>query len=181
MITFFSPNRTILIDMMKKIKYFSLIFISILTIYSCKTGGFSCSFDACATVAPVAEIQNVQDYLNNHTLFALQHCSGLFYRIENPGTGTPPNACSNIGITYNTYFFSGASLEQQTSPIGISLGSTIRAWRIAMPLIKAGGRIVFYVPPSLAYGAQDVRDQNGNIVIPANSYLVFEVNLVSVQ
>ena len=161
-------------------KYFFLVLVTSL-LYSCKPGGFHCSFDECSTVAPVAEIQNVQDYILNHSLVATQHCSGLFYRIENAGSGAAPGPCSNLNITYNTYFFNGSTLEQQTTPVGISLGASIRAMRIAMPLIKSGGRIVFYVPPSLAYGAQEVRDQNGNIVIPANSYIVYEMNLVSVQ
>ena len=167
--------------MIKKLKYFFLLLIVSWFFYSCKPSGFHCSFDACSTVAPVAEIQVVQDYILNHSLVATQHCSGLFYRIENGGSGSAPGACSNITITYNTYFFSGALLEQQINPITISLGSTIRAWRIVLPLIKAGGRIVFYVPPSLGYGAQEIRDQNGNVVIPANSYIVYEVNLVAVQ
>ena len=167
--------------MVNKLKYFFLFFISSVVLYSCKPGSLHCSFDACATVAPVSEIQNVQDYVNNHSLVAFQHCSGLFYRIENSGSVSAPTPCSNLSITYNTYFFSGSTLEQQTTPVGISLGASIRAMRIAMPLIKAGGRIVFYVPPSLAYGAQEIRDQNGNIVIPANSYIVYEMNLVSVQ
>ena len=167
--------------MIKKLKYLFLPIIISLLLSSCKPGGFHCSFDACATVAPVNEIQNVQDYTLNNSLVATQHCSGMFYRIENVGGGAAPNACSNLSVTYKTYFFSGALLEQQTTPVIISLGSSIRAWRNIMPLIKAGGRIVFYVPPSLAYGAQEVRDQNGNVVIPANSYIVFEVDLVAVQ
>lgn len=166
---------------MKKLKYSLLFFISVLIIGSCNPGSLNCSFDACATIAPAAEIQNVQNYISSHSLVATQHCSGLFYRIENSGNGAASGPCSNLNITYNTYFFSGATLEQQTIPVSISLGASIRAMRIAMPLIKAGGRIVFYAPPSLAYGAQEVRDQNGNVVIPANSYIVYEINLVSVQ
>jgi FKBP-type peptidyl-prolyl cis-trans isomerase FkpA len=129
----------------------------------------------------MAEITNVQNYLQNHSLAATQHCSGLFYRIENAGSGAAPGPCSDVTITYNTYFFNGTVIEQQASPTGVSLGISIGAIRIAIPLIKAGGRIVFYVPPSLAYGAQDVTDQNGNVIIPANSYLVYEINLISVQ
>jgi FKBP-type peptidyl-prolyl cis-trans isomerase FkpA len=114
-------------------------------------------------------------------LVAIQHCSGLFYRVENAGSGSTPGPCANISVKYTAYFLNGTILEQQTSPVTFSLGNTIRAWRIALPLIKAGGRVVFYIPPSLAYGAQDIKDQNGNVVIPANSYLFFEVDLVAVQ
>ena len=167
--------------MAQRLKYRIFLFFLSLIFFSCKTGSLSCSFDACATVASSSEIQAVQNYLASNSLAATQHCSGLFYRIENAGNGVAPGPCSTLSVTYNTYFFNGSQLEQQTSPVGISLGASVRAMRIAMPLIKVGGRIVFYAPPSLAYGAQEVRDQNGNVVIPANSYIVYEMNLVDVQ
>jgi FKBP-type peptidyl-prolyl cis-trans isomerase FkpA len=167
---------------MRKLLVYLLAFGICFQLNSCMKNAGNCSFDACATVAPVNEIQTIQNYILNNGLVATQHCSGLFYRIENAGTGAVPGACANIGATYKASFMNGGVLEQQTSPITFSLGQSIRAWRIAVPLIKAGGRIVFYVPPSLAYGAQEVRDQQtGNVVIPANSYLSFEVDLVSVQ
>jgi FKBP-type peptidyl-prolyl cis-trans isomerase FkpA len=50
-----------------------------------------------------------------------------------------------------------------------------------MPLVKAGGSITMYIPPSLAYGNNDQRDQLGNIILPANSYIKFEMSLKAVQ
>ena len=43
-----------------------------------------------------------------------------------------------------------------------------------IPMIKPGGKIKLYCPPSLAYGNQ------ANGTIPANSILIFEVELVGV-
>jgi len=37
-----------------------------------------------------------------------------------------------------------------------------------------------YCPPTLAYGSQVIRDNAGNTVIPANSILIFEVELTNV-
>jgi FKBP-type peptidyl-prolyl cis-trans isomerase FkpA len=47
-------------------------------------------------------------------------------------------------------------------------------------LIKAGGKIRLYCPPSLGYGSEVKRDGAGNTVIPANSILIFEVELTNV-
>ncbi|HYM92539.1 MAG TPA: FKBP-type peptidyl-prolyl cis-trans isomerase [Chitinophagaceae bacterium] len=163
-------------------KIFLTAFITVISLSSClKGGGGGCSFSACAQVASAMEIQTIQNYLATNSLTATQHCSGLFYRIDSMGTGSAPDACSNITVTYKAYLTNGTVFDQQTSPIALSLAQTITGWRSAIPLIKAGGRIVLYIPPSLAYGNQNVTDQNGNVVIPANSYLVFEVNLVAVQ
>jgi FKBP-type peptidyl-prolyl cis-trans isomerase FkpA len=46
-------------------------------------------------------------------------------------------------------------------------------WKLGLPLIKAGGKIKLYLPPSLGYG----NSVSGNI--PANSILVFEITLVA--
>jgi FKBP-type peptidyl-prolyl cis-trans isomerase len=47
-------------------------------------------------------------------------------------------------------------------------------WQYGLPLIKPGGKILLYLPPSLGYGSSPVG------TIPANSVLIFEVQLVSV-
>ena len=38
-------------------------------------------------------------------------------------------------------------------------------------------KIRVWIPASLAYGAQDQKDQQGNVVIPANSPLMFDIEL----
>ena len=164
---------------MKKI--ILLAFIISITFNSClKSSSGGCNFNACGFTASPSEVQTIQDYLAANSLTATEHCSGMFYRIENPGIGTAPDACSNITVTYKSYFIDGTVFDQSTTPIPVNLSQTIAGWRSALPLVKAGGRIVLYVPPSLAYGNQNVTDQNGNIVIPVGSYLIFEVDLVSV-
>lgn len=165
---------------MKKI-FIAAIVISI-SLNSCLKGSTgTCSFDACGFKASAPEIQTISDYLTNNSLTATQHCSGMFYRIENPGTGAAPGPCSTVTVTYKAYLFNGTVFDQTTTPLVFSLQQVITGWRSGLPLVKSGGRIVLYIPPSLGYGNQDTRDQNGNVVIPANSYLVFEVDLISVS
>ena len=152
-----------------------------ITLSSCfKNAGFNCNYDVCGNVATNSEIQAWQNYISSNSITAQQHCSGLFYRIENPGTGKSPGACSNISVRYKGYFTSGAVFDQSTTSISVELVQLIKGWRNVLPLLKAGGRIVLYVPPSLAYGSQEVKDNNGNVVIPPNSYLIFEIDLDAV-
>lgn len=167
---------------MKKIILVLVIITSGISLSSCLKGSTnSCSFDACAFKASAQEIRTINDYLTNNSLIGTQHCSGMFYRVENPGTGAAPGPCSNVAVTYKAYLFNGTVFDQSATPVALSLSQTITGWRSGVPLVKAGGRIVLYVPPSLGYGNQDVKDQNGNVVIPANSYLVFEVDVISVS
>ncbi|HVT85780.1 MAG TPA: FKBP-type peptidyl-prolyl cis-trans isomerase [Chitinophagaceae bacterium] len=165
---------------MKKIILAALI-ISI-TFNSCLKGSSnSCSFNPCGFIASSAEIQTISDYLSANSLTATQHCSGMFYRIENAGNGAAAGPCSNVTVTYKSYFINGTVFDQSTVPVPVNLAQTIIGWRSGVSMIKAGGRIVMYIPPSLAYGNQNVTDANGNIVIPANSYLIFEVDLITVS
>jgi FKBP-type peptidyl-prolyl cis-trans isomerase len=41
--------------------------------------------------------------------------------------------------------------------------------------------MTLYIPPYLAYGAQDIKDTNGNVIVPGNSILIFDIGLSSVQ
>jgi FKBP-type peptidyl-prolyl cis-trans isomerase FkpA len=145
-------------------------------------GTQQCTYDACVVKAPASEIQSVQDYLSANNLTATQHCSGLFYSIESEGSGATPAACSYVSVKYVGKFTNGNIFDQTTGSnvATFYLSEVIRGWTNAVPLIKAGGKIRLYIPPSLGYGSVDRKDSNGNVVIPANSILIFDVELLQV-
>lgn len=133
------------------------------------------NYDPCALKAPASEIQAVQDYLTAHNIQATQHCSGLFYRVDMPGTGTAPNICSAVRVNYEGKLTNDTVFDSSTTPVNFNLTGVIPGWQKGIPLVKPGGRIYLYIPPSLAYG------NNPNGPIPANSILVFRVDLIAVQ
>lgn len=135
-----------------------------------------CEFDACAVVAPANEIADVQAYLTANSITgAVKHCSGVFYVIESSGTGAKPNACSRINAYYTGKLTNGYVFDQGTFPQPYELTGMIRGWTNTIPLIQNGGKIHIYVPPSLGYGNTAVS------TIPANSILIFDIQLTSVQ
>lgn len=139
------------------------------------TQNFTCTYNACAVVAPASEIQAVKDYLTANNITATQHCSGLFYTVDDPGTGASPTACSYIAVTYEGKLTSGETFDEATSPVAFNLSGLITGFKNGIPLIKSGGEIHLYIPPSLGYGSNAVGS------IPANSILVFDVKLQGVQ
>ena len=140
-----------------------------------------CNFDACANAAPASEVQALKTYITTNSIDATKHCSGLYYRIETAGTGKTAGICNAITIHYKGQTTSGNIFDQTTAnPRTFNLGGLILGWQNGVPLIKEGGKIILYLPPSLAYGNQDRLDQNGNVSIPANSILIFEITLVAV-
>jgi FKBP-type peptidyl-prolyl cis-trans isomerase FkpA len=129
-----------------------------------------CDYNECAVKAPDSEIQAVQSYLSSKGITnAVQHCSGMFYVIDNAGSGKHPNACSNVNVTYNGKLTNGTSFDQGTTSLG--LDGVINGWRNGIPQIGSGGLIHLYIPPSLGYGPY------ANGPIPANSILIFDVVL----
>ncbi|MEI9945001.1 MAG: FKBP-type peptidyl-prolyl cis-trans isomerase [Chitinophagaceae bacterium] len=154
-------------------KLFVAIFFSVI-LFACKKEN-SCDYDPCGYVAPSAEIQAVQSYLTTNSIVATQHCSGLFYKIESAGNGKNATPCSYVGVRYKGMLTNGTVFDNPPSAVSFNLGGLITAWKNALPLIASGGRIILYVPPSLGYGNQAVGS------IPANSILIFEIDLVAVQ
>jgi FKBP-type peptidyl-prolyl cis-trans isomerase FkpA len=140
-----------------------------------KEGTDVCSYDACSVVAPSSEIQAVQSYLTANGLTAQQHCSGAFYIIDAPGTGVSPGICSYVNTNYVGKLTDGTVFDQGSFPRPYQLGSLVRGWANTLPLLKTGGKMRLFVPPTLGYGNR----QSGTI--PPNSILVFDIELTSVQ
>ncbi|UGQ46282.1 FKBP-type peptidyl-prolyl cis-trans isomerase [Massilia endophytica] len=63
----------------------------------------------------------------------------------------------------------------------IGRGSVIPGWDQGILGMKPGGKRTLVIPAAMAYGAQQKTDATGKVVIPANSALVFEVELISLS
>lgn len=140
-------------------------------------GTCNSSYDPCALKASPAEVDSVEAYLASKGITdAVKHCSGMYYKIDSVGTGKTANVCSIINVKYTGQLTNGTVFDQQTAnAVSFYLSQLISGFKNGIPLIKEGGSIHLYVPPSLGFGSQ----QNG--AIPANSMLIFQVSLVAVQ
>ena len=139
--------------------------------FTCSTG----NYDPCAFKAPANEIQAVKDYLAANSITATEHCSGLFYVIDVPGTGATPDLCSTVTVTYEGKLTNGNTFDANATGASFLLGQLIPGWKAGIPLVKAGGTLRLFVPPTLGYGSA------GYGPIPPNSITIFRVDLVSVR
>jgi FKBP-type peptidyl-prolyl cis-trans isomerase FkpA len=160
--------------MIKRVLVFSAI---TLLFASClKSPDTKCTLTESTFVAPAAEVTTLQNYVYSVDPTATQHPSGFFYKISTAGTGTvTPAVCSNILVTYTGKLTNGTQFDQNTTGYSNYLGQLILGWQKGIPLIRKGGSIRLYIPPSLGYGA------TANGTIPANSILIFDVNLLDIQ
>lgn len=167
--------------MTRKLIVIAVISLAFLQL-SCLKVNTSCDFKQCQFVAPDAEVQAVAAYIAANGLTATKHCTGLFYNISNAGSGKSPDGCSFVNLTYIGRTTGGFVFDSHSpTPVLINLNQVITGWRAALPLIKEGGSITLYIPPYLAYGAQDIKDASGNVIVPGNSILIFDIGLSSVQ
>src|SRR5690606_1369866 len=109
----------------------------------------------------------------------VQHPSGIFYKINEPGNSRKPNICSYVTVRYVGKYFDGRVFDQTSgnSSAAFELGTLIAGWHKGLPQIGVGGNITLFIPPSLAYGPDAIYNQ-GVEVIPANSYMVFNIELL---
>ena len=65
----------------------------------------------------------------------------------------------------------------------VGRGEVISGWDELLPLLPAGSRVRAWVPAALAYGVTGVRDPDDDTryLIPPNTNLVFELQVLSVR
>ncbi len=101
---------------------------------------------------------------------------------EVAGTGAEAKAGNIVSVNYIGTLESGKKFDSsydRNQPFSFVLGAgqVIKGWDEGVAGMKIGGKRKLVIPPALAYGNQDI----GNGLIPANSTLIFEVELLGVQ
>jgi FKBP-type peptidyl-prolyl cis-trans isomerase FkpA len=165
-------------------KILFIVFAFALTFSSCKKNETPCTAQAGITTAPTSEEQMVTDYLTANSITAVElGTSGLYYSITAQGSDERADQCSVLRVKYVGKFTNGSVFDQTLGDnvATFELGGLIEGWRRTLTLIGEGGKIKLYIPPSLGYGSTDrVNPQTGTIIIPKNSVLVFEIELVTI-
>ena len=106
--------------------------------------------------------------------------SGLEYEILTKGTGTvSPKPTDKVQVHYHGTLLDGTVFDssvERGQPATFGLSQVIAGWTEGLQLMKAGDKFKFEIPANLAYGPNSPSPK-----IPANSTLVFEVELLSIQ
>ncbi|HNV36136.1 MAG TPA: peptidylprolyl isomerase [Rectinema sp.] len=107
--------------------------------------------------------------------------NGIFQKIVRKGFGSMPAPGSKVSVIYKGMLLDGTVFDQSAlsgSPFVFTIGQeeVIDGWDLVISTMRKGEKRMIIIPPELAYGAQSIGD-----VIPPNSFLVFEIELVSIQ
>ncbi|MFM8735404.1 MAG: FKBP-type peptidyl-prolyl cis-trans isomerase [Pirellulales bacterium] len=104
--------------------------------------------------------------------------SGMKYRVVTPGSGSLPTAGQRVRAQYTGWLLDGTKFDSSRdrgTPFEFTLGrgDVIRGWDEIIAQMRPGERRTVVIPPELAYGS------TARTGIPANSTLVFDIELVS--
>ena len=107
--------------------------------------------------------------------------NGIRYVIEEEGSGPKPDAKDTVAVHYTGSLLTGMpfeTTENQDAPAVFNLGEirTIPGWEATLRDMRPGEKRTAIIPPDLGFG-----EQGRQGLIPPNSYLVFEVELVNVN
>lgn len=105
--------------------------------------------------------------------------SGLRYLVLEEGTGESPEPTDLVEVHYTGKLLDGKKFDSshdRGQPAKFPLNRVIRGWTEGVSMMKVGGKRILVCPPDLAYGKAGRPP-----VIPPESTLVFEVELLSVQ
>ena len=106
--------------------------------------------------------------------------SGLQVRDDQVGTGQEAKAGDHVSVHYTGTLTDGKKFDSsrdrgQPFQFGLGAGQVIRGWDEGVAGMKVGGKRTLVIPPELGYGARPVGP------IPANSTLVFDVELIGIH
>ena len=105
--------------------------------------------------------------------------SGLQYKVIKSGTGESPKLTDTVRVHYQGTLIDGTIFDssiQRGQPISFPVNRVIPGWTEALQLMKVGDKWQLFIPAKLAYG-----DQSPSPAIPANSVLIFEVELLGIE
>jgi peptidylprolyl isomerase len=113
--------------------------------------------------------------------------SGLKYRDDLVGSGPTPQTGQTVFVQYTGTLTNGTKFDSsydrkgpdgKPDPLKFKLGThaVIAGWDEGISTMKKGGKRHLEIPANLAYGDRAVGG-----VIPANSTLIFDVELVDIQ
>lgn len=105
--------------------------------------------------------------------------SGLIYEVLNSNpSGETPSIADKVTVNYEGKLLDGSVFDssyKRGQPASFPVGGVIRGWVEALQLMKTGEKWRLHIPADLAYGSRGTRG------IPANSTLIFDVELISIE
>lgn len=126
-----------------------------------------------------ADILIIEDYLVQQGITAERDPEADFFYAFSVKNDQTYQVVRDEGLTlevrYQAYLLDGTIVEDTgTASVKVALDESIYGWRLALPLMSEGEKMLLILPSRLAYGTES------SAQIPANSIVAFEIELVEI-
>ena len=159
---------------MKKFFLYALAALAVFSYIAC--GKNLPDNKACTNALPYADSAALIKFSGDSIPLKMDS-TGLIYHIIDPGSAVKPGPSAYCSVSYigrlmTNQIFDSAS---NTNLNGISLDKLILGWRIGLPKIGEGGRILLFIPSAYAWGC------TGYGPVGPNQPVFFDVTLIKVN
>lgn len=136
--------------------------------------------DSSAPVQPVTSLESQvwASSLNINLAAMTRLPSGVYILDSVVGGGAALAGTPQVRVYYNGFLANGSRFDGNVgtgTPASFPLGGLIPGWKVGMQGMKVGGKRRLVIPSSQGYGTV------ANGPIPANSNLVFDIELVGIN
>lgn len=127
----------------------------------------------------------IQEYLKKKGIKATKTASGLYYKIDREGTGATVKAGEQATVNYSGRTLNDSTFDSNVDPafqhvqpfsFNVAGHQVIPGWDEGVQLLKKGTKATLFIPSTMAYG-----DRSPSPKIPANSVLVFDIEVTDVK
>jgi len=127
-----------------------------------------------------AQLVEIQTYMDSNSLVADTITdSGLHVIHLEDGNGEFPTVQNTVTVIYHGTLLNGTvfdSSRDRGTDATFPLTNVIQGWQEGIPFLSKGGKSILIIPSAIAYGSN-----SPSAAIPANSVLVFEVELIDFE
>jgi FKBP-type peptidyl-prolyl cis-trans isomerase len=110
---------------------------------------------------------------------------GVRYVVMQAGSGLPLPPHARVAVRYRGYLPTGHLFDSSPSgrPLRFRVGraEVIPGWDELLPLLPVGTRVRAWIPARLAYGSRGVLAPDDSYLIPPNTDLIFNLELLSAR
>ena len=139
------------------------------------------------------DLVKIEEYISENNLDPTKHESGLHYYANNPGLADSVSAGQFVSVDYIGRLLDGTIFDTSVDSVAkangiydetrsytpiyfqVGVGRVISGWDLGLTFFEKGGDGYLIIPSYLGYR------NNEQGIIPANSVLYFEINLIDVK
>lgn len=127
-----------------------------------------------------AEFTLLSNYIKNNNIQEKPQTSGMYYLESVKGRGNKAENGNTVEVHYKLFNIKGevidSSLERgKTFTFKLGAGEVIQGWELGLKMMNQGTKSTLIIPSNLAYGS---KGKDG--IIPPNTTLVFDIELISI-